>query len=187
MGCGDQQEVSRWPVVTEAAQVQEPLQCPGSHRFLLVTTHWSHHNIGPGTYLAVVLGMGLPLVTLVTLVLGRVSAEDTCHVMAKGDNSYPGEAAASDGEQGGRRHAGAGQLVSAGRLEWEQLDWRSYQLRDLTEEDRRRPLERFSVNLVTSAQLDPNRTIPDNRDEACSSVQYDLDTLGQSSVIITFR
>ena len=131
--------------------------------------------------------MGLPLVTLVTLVLGRVSAEDTCHVMAKGDNSCPGEAAASDGEQGGRRHAGAGQLASAGRLEWEQLDWRSYQLRDLTEADRRRPLERFSVNLVTSAQLDPNRTIPDNRDEACSSVQYDLDTLGQSSVIITFR
>ena len=131
--------------------------------------------------------MGLPLVTLVTLVLGRVSAEDTCHVMAKGDNSCPGEAAASDGEQGGRRHAGAGQLASAGQMEWEQLDWRGYQLRDITEEDRRRPLERFSVNLVTSAQLDPNRTIPDNRDEACASVQYDLGTLGQSSVIITFR
>ena len=42
---GDQQEVSRWLVVTEAAQVQEPLQGPGSHRFLLVTTDWSHHNI----------------------------------------------------------------------------------------------------------------------------------------------
>ena len=67
------------------------------------------------------------------------------------------------------------------------MDWRSYQLKDIGEDDRKDPFKQFSMNVIKSSELAPNRTIPDNRDLACSKVEYDVTSLSSSSVIITFR
>ena len=67
------------------------------------------------------------------------------------------------------------------------MDWKSYQHLDIGEDDTKDPFKQFSVNVIKSSELAPNRTIPDNRDLACASVQYDVTSLASSSVIITFR
>ena len=123
----------------------------------------------------------LELLLLLTPINLYSCSEAVCQAQAKGDNSCEqeelGVSAARNPEV---------TPLSYGDKKWQDLDWRVYQNQDITEDDTHNPLKRFSLNVVTSSKLPPNRSIPDNRDEECQHVQYCSD-LAQSSVIITFR
>ena len=123
--------------------------------------------------------------------LGTVRSQDTCHAQAKGDNSCPlddsQDAAEIDRGKYSRSSSTGVHLLSSDNIKWYDMDWRSYQLKDIGEDDRKDPFKQFSMNVIKSSELAPNRTIPDNRDLACSKVKYDVVSLSSSSVIITFR
>ena len=76
--------------------------------------------------------------------------------------------------------------LSYGDIKWEEFDWRAYQAADLSAEDHQDPVRRFSLNILESSKLAPDRSLPDNRAQQCEDVQYDSN-LAESSVIITFR
>ena len=105
--------------------------------------------------------------------------EGVCQSQAKGDSSCSEETVA-----GGDQYRAA--PVSYGDISWEEFDWRAYQEKDLSEEDLQEPVRRFSLNIIESSKLAPDRALPDNRAEQCEEVDYSSQ-LGQSSVIITFR
>ena len=120
--------------------------------------------------------------------------DGVCHDLAKGDNSCNDDVTASedDGVDLGKnsKHSsvsGGTRLISRGEMKWYDFDWRQYQSQDVREEDRLDPLKRFSINIVTSSALSPNRSVPDNRPLVCSSVKYDESSLPSTSVIITYR
>ena len=125
----------------------------------------------------------LALILLLLSVYDAVS-EGVCHAMAKGDNGCDLDTDQA-GDQG-RSMTGV-KLVSKADMKWSDVDWRQYQRLDITEEDVKDPIKRFSVNIVNSSKLSPNRTIPDNRPSVCSNIKYDLGSLPVSSVIITYR
>ena len=76
--------------------------------------------------------------------------------------------------------------LSYGDIKWEEFDWRAYQASDLSAEDHQDPVRRFSLNILESSKLAPDRSLPDNRAQQCEDVKYDSN-LAESSVIITFR
>ena len=121
-----------------------------------------------------------------------VRGQDTCQAQAKGDNSCPHdddtlEDAEIDRGKYSRASSSGVRHVSSGNIKWHEMDWKSYQHLDISKDDTKDPFKQFSVNVIKSSELAPNRTIPDNRDLACASVQYDVTSLASSSVIITFR
>ena len=123
--------------------------------------------------------------------LGMVRAQETCHAQAKGDNSCPQDDTQDDAEvhwgKNSRSSSPGVSLVSSGHIQWHEMDWKAYQLLDIYKDDTKDPFKRFSLNVIKSSELAPNRTIPDNRDLACANVEYDVSSLASSSVIITFR
>ena len=123
--------------------------------------------------------------------LGMLRCQGACHAQAKGDNSCPLDGAREDTEIDRGKYSRSSnpgvRLLSSGNIKWDQMDWKSYQLQDISKDDTKDPFKRFSINVIKSSELAPNRTIPDNRDLACAKVQYDISTLASSSVIITFR
>ena len=108
-------------------------------------------------------------------------AEAVCQSQAKGDNSCT-EEEATVGAGGQYKVA----PLSYGDIRWEDFDWKAYQAKDLSEEDLEEPVRRFSLNIVESSKLAPDRSLPDNRAQQCEEVNYDSH-LAESSVIITFR
>ena len=107
--------------------------------------------------------------------------EEVCQSQAKGDNSCR--------EQEGSVSPGSQYKVapvSYGDIKWEEFDWRAYQAKDLSDEDTADPVRRFSLNILESSKLAPDRSLPDNRAQQCEEVNYDSH-LAESSVIITFR
>ena len=135
--------------------------------------------------------MAVILILMSLCLLVTVRSQDTCHAQAKGDNSCPlddsQDAAEIDRGKYSRSSSTGVHLLSSDNIKWHDMDWRSYQLKDIGEDDRKDPFKQFSMNLIKSSELAPNRTIPDNRDLACSKVEYDVTSLSSSSVIITFR
>ena len=128
---------------------------------------------------------------LMFCLLGMVRGQETCHAKAKGGNSCPqddtqGDADVHWGKNSRSSNPGV-RIVSSGNIEWHEMDWKAYQLLDISKDDPKDPFKRFSLNVIKSSELAPNRTIPDNRDLACAKVLYDISTLASSSVIITFR
>ena len=123
----------------------------------------------------------LELLLLLTPISLYSCREAVCKVQAKGDNSC-------EEEELGASASSCSEVtpLSYGDRRWQDFDWRVFQHKDITEDDTQNPLKRFSLNVVTSSKLSPNRSIPDNRDEECQHVQYGSE-LAQSSVIITFR
>ena len=107
--------------------------------------------------------------------------EEVCQSQAKGDNSCTEEeeTVAADSQY-------KVAPLSYGDLKWEEFDWRSYQAADLSGEDHQDPVRRFSLNILESSRLAPDRSLPDNRAEQCEEVKYHSQ-LAESSVIITFR
>ena len=137
--------------------------------------------------------MGTVMLTLLVslCLLGMVRCQGACHAQAKGDNSCPLDGAREDAEIDRGKYSKSSnsgvRLVSSGNMKWDQMDWKSYQIQDISKDDTKDPFKRFSINVIKSSELAPNRTIPDNRDLACAKVEYDISTLASSSVIITFR
>ena len=136
------------------------------------------------------------LLFFLSLLISTHAGDDdgVCHDLAKGDNSCNDDVTASedDGVDLGKnsKHSsvsGGTRLISRGEMKWYDFDWRQYQSQDVREEDRLDPLKRFSINIVTSSALSPNRSVPDNRPLVCSRVQYDESSLPSTSVIITYR
>ena len=117
-------------------------------------------------------------------ILYFVSWDDICHVQAKGENSCVDDTNndINDGLDTIKRS-----VISTGDVQWYEFDWKSYQKKDITDDDRIDPFSRFKVNLIRSVELAPNRTIPDNRDTACDNIKYDDKNFPSSSIIITFR
>ena len=76
--------------------------------------------------------------------------------------------------------------LSYGDISWQDFNWRDFQQADVSEEDRADPLRKYSLNVLVSSALSPDRDIPDHRPEECQHVQYSS-SLPHSSVIITFR
>ena len=128
---------------------------------------------------------------LMLCLLGMVRGQETCHAQAKGDNSCPQDDTQEDAEihlgKNSRSSNPGVRVVSSGNIEWHEMDWKAYQLLDISKDDPKDPFRRFSLNVIKSSELAPNRTIPDNRDLACANVEYDVSSLASSSVIITFR
>ena len=108
-------------------------------------------------------------------------AEAVCQSQAKGDNSCAEEE--ETGAAGGQYKVAP---LSYGDIKWEEFDWRAYQDQDLSDDDIQDPTRRFSLNVVASSKLAPDRSLPDNRVQQCQEVNYDSH-LAESSVIITFR
>ena len=82
---------------------------------------------------------------------------------------------------------GVEEATAGGEVKWHQLDWPAYQALDLDDEDRKDPTRRFALQVVTSAGLAPNRTLPDLRDPACLALGPPSFPLPDVSVIITYR
>ena len=105
--------------------------------------------------------------------------EGVCQSQAKGDNSCTEETVAT-------RTQYRAAPVSYGDIKWQEFDWKAYQEKDLSDDDLLDPVSRFSLNLIESSKLAPDRPLPDFRAQQCEQVKYDSH-LAESTVIITFR
>ena len=90
------------------------------------------------------------------------------------------------GERMCRPAAPEGSCGLEGSLGWEQVDWRRFQALDLGVTDSQDPLARFALDVVVSAGLAPNRSVPDLRDSACLALAPST-PLPSVTVIITYR
>ena len=90
------------------------------------------------------------------------------------------------GERMSRQAMPEGSCGLEGGLGWQQLDWRGYQALDVGAEEREDPLARFALDVVVSAGLAPNRSVPDLRDPACLALAPST-PLPSVTVIITYR
>ena len=128
---------------------------------------------------------------LLLCIVKNIDLSDVCHEQAKGDQAcklVKDDLSLSSnlGKNSQGTHEPDVRITTSGNLKWEDFDWKKYQAKDVTKEDLKDPLKKFSVNIVKSAKLSANRTVPDNRDNACLKEEYDTN-FPPASIIITFR
>ena len=79
--------------------------------------------------------------------------EDTCHAQAKGDNSCA--AHVSDDKYSETTNSAS--VISSGDSKWDDIDWKSYQLLDVSDIDKKVVEKRkYTVTKAVIGQLLPN-------------------------------